>query len=287
MKNDIALLILAHHNPEQLSVLINHLKNDFDLYIQIDKKSSLNINELPSGRNVNYYKEIEVYWGDFSQVHNMHFILKKAYHNGYQHYLFISGDDLPIKSNTYIKNFLNQKKDAIYMYANPLPIKTWGFNHGYDRLDRYWFMGMNNRKNVKIIGRITLMLQRFFRIKIKRFSTDYYAGSNWLNLTHDSVSYLFSFLKENPSYLKKLKYSRATDEIWVQSVLMNSTFKKHVVNHDMRYIDWETGPDFPRIFDETDIEKIKNSEALFGRKFKLKSENKFIEKFLDGLNNIN
>lgn len=264
---NIAILILAHHNPKQLSVLINHLQPDFDVYVQIDKKSSLNTKELPAHPNVFYFKEIEVYWGHVSQVFNMKFILEQAFKKGYDRYCIISGDDLPIKSNTHIKEFFNAHKAHIFMYANPLPIKTWGFNHGFDRLDRYWWLKTDKRNFVKVLGRITLIIQRFLIIKIKRYPIKYYAGSNWLNLTHESLEYLFNFLNENPAFLKKLKYSRATDEIWVQSVIMNSPLKEHVVNDDLRYIDWVTGPDYPRTLDESDLNKIKKSKSLFARKF--------------------
>ncbi|WP_338359644.1 beta-1,6-N-acetylglucosaminyltransferase [Yeosuana marina] len=281
--NKIAILILAHHNPEQLSVLINHLQPDFDVYVQIDKKSNLGIKELPKKSNVYCFKEIKVYWGHVSQVYNMKFILEQAFKRGYERYCIISGDDLPIKSNSYIKTFFAKHKNNLFMYANPLPIKTWGFNHGFDRLDRYWFMQTDNRKLVKIRGRITLILQRILGIKLKRYPIAYYAGSNWLNLTHESLDYVFNFLKENPLFLKKLKYSRATDEIWFQSIIMNSPLKGKVINDDLRYIDWTTGPDYPRNLDDTDLEKIKKSNRLFGRKFKLNKEDYKLLLFLNKL----
>lgn len=281
MRNSIAILILAHHNAEQLSLLIEHLKPDFDIFVQIDKKSALDINSLPKGENVSYFKEIAVYWGHFSQIQNMKFLLEQAYRTAnYSHYCFISGDDLPIKSNQFIKSFLLENRDKIFMYSNPLPIKTWGFNGGYDRLDRYWFMKINHRKTAKILGRLSLLFQRFLRIKLKRYDMDYYAGSNWVNLSAAAVDYLFKFLNENPSYLKKLKYSRATDEIWIQSVLGNSSLKTNIVNYDLRYIDWTSGPDFPRTLTMEDYEKIRKSDALFGRKFSLQKDPKLVESLL-------
>lgn len=267
--NITAILILAHHNPTQLSFLINKLKLDFDIYVQIDKKSNINIENLPKAKNIYYYKEIKVYWGHVSQVYNMKFIIEKAFKKGYERYCIISGDDLPIKSNEYINNFFANSKDKIYMYTNKLPIKTWGFNYGFDRLDRYWFMKTDLRKLAKIRGRITLGIQRVLGLKIKRFPLNYYAGSNWLNLTHESISYVFKFLKENPTFLKKLKYSRATDEIWIQSILMNSEFKHLIINDDLRYIDWTSGPEYPRVLGDSDIDSIKSSKALFARKFNI------------------
>jgi hypothetical protein len=279
-KNNIAILILAHHNLEQLSLLIKHLQSDFDIYVQVDKKSDLNVELLPKASNTYYFKEIDVYWGHVSQVYNMKFILEQAFLKGYERYCFISGDDLPIKSNVYIKNFFSKHKNEIFMYANPLPIKTWGFNKGFDRLDRYWFMQSDARKLVKIRGRITLIIQRLLGIKIKRFPLNYYGGSNWLNLTNESLMYIFNFLNNNPLFLKKLKYSRATDEIWIQSIIMNSTLKNLVINDDLRYIDWETGPDYPRTLANSDFENILKSKGLFGRKFKLIKNDKSLHNFL-------
>lgn len=279
--NKIAIIILAHHNPEQLTVLINHLKSDFDLFVQIDKKSNLKINELPIAKNIYYFKEIEVHWGGFSQVFSMYSILRKAYlKQKYDNYIYISGDDFPIKSNLSIKTFFKKHNNNIFMYANPLPIVTWGFNKGFDRLDRYWYMKFNSRKFAKIFARLTLYFQRLFFIKNKRFPIKYYAGSNWVNLTNKSVNYIFEFLQNNPSYFKKLKYSRATDEIWIQSILMNSQFKDYVINYDLRYIDWNKGPDFPRTLDLTDYNEIIKSDALFARKFNLKKNKEIITKLL-------
>lgn len=283
MENNIAILILAHHNPEQLSLLINHLQKDFSLYVQIDKKSELKIEELPQYNNVFYYKEVKVYWGDYTLVQNMHYVLEKAYQHAHSHYLFISGDDLPIKSNKEIISFFKTNKNNIYMYANALPIKTWGFNHGFDRLDRFWYMKIKSRNLVKIINRILLNFQRVLKIKRNRFPIDYYAGSQWLNLTHEALQTVFNFLDQNPSYLNKLKYSRATDEIWIQTILMNSSLNDKVINTDLRYIDWETGPEFPKVLNELDVSNLSASKALFARKFNYENNKVFINNLLNNL----
>lgn len=283
MENNIAILILAHHNPKQLSLLVNHFYTDFNVYVQIDKKSDLIIEELPKNDNVIYFKEINVYWGDFSLVENMLFLFKKAYKNRHSHYLLISGDDLPIKSNKEIISFFKANQNKIYMYANPLPIKTWELNNGFDRLDRYWYMKIKSRNLVKIINKIFLYAQRVLGIKLKRFPIKYFAGSQWLNLTYESLKLVFNFLEKNPDYLKKLKYSRATDEIWIQSIIMNSALREKVINNDLRYIDWTSGPEFPRILNENDENKLLESDALFARKFNLARDSKFINRLLNQL----
>ena len=284
MEPNIAILILAHHKPEQLHILIEHLQPGFDLYVQIDQKSQLRIADLPQFDNVYYYKEVEVYWGDFSQVLNMKHILEQAYARTYTHYLYISGDDLPIQSNRAIKNFFAEHPDQSFMYVNPLPIKTWGFNHGFDRLDRFWYMKIQHRKIAKIIGRTTHLIQKLLGIKQKRFPLPtYYAGSNWLNLTHAAATEVFNFLDDNPAYLQSLKYSRATDEMWIQSIVMNSSLKDKVIHNDLRYIDWETGPERPRILNQEDYTLLQKSTALFARKFDLGRDHEFVIEFLQNL----
>ncbi len=283
MKNNIAIMILAHHNPKQLSVLIQHLQPDFDVYVQIDAKSTLDVDRLPKFDNVFYYKTIAVYWGHYSLVENMKWILEKAYHNNYEYYMYISGDDLPIKMNSSIKDFVYKNRDKSYMYANPLPIETWGFNKGFDRLDRYWFMKIKNRQFVKIVARITLGIQKVLSIKIKRFPISYYAGSQWLNLSNEAVKVVFEYIKQYPEYLEKLKYSRATDEMWVQSILMNSSEKENVINNDLRYIDWTTGPEFPRVLTQEDEHQLESSKALFARKFNMNRDEDFVIQFLNKL----
>ncbi|MDO5971133.1 beta-1,6-N-acetylglucosaminyltransferase [Flavivirga aquimarina] len=285
MEDKIAILILAHHNPDQLTTLIEHLSENFIVYVQIDKKSTLLISELPKHDNVFYFKEVNVYWGDYSLVENMLFVLEKAFKNNHSHYLFISGDDFPIKPNKEIIDFLTVNNSNIYMYANPLPIKTWTFNNGFDRVDRYWYMKIKSRNTVKAINRILLYVQRIFGIKIKRFPIKLYAGSQWLNLTHEALKAVFNFLNSNPEYLKKLKYSRATDEMWIQTIIMNnSVLKEKVINNDLRYIDWETGPEFPRVLNENDEKLLLKSNALFARKFNFNRDKKFINSFLNKLN---
>jgi len=285
MEDKIAILILAHHQPDQLSLLVNHLQPDFDVFVQVDKRSEIDIASLPKHENVFYYKEVAVFWGHVSQVENMRFILQKAYKNKYAYYLYISGDDLPIKTNRQIKEFVVANKQMSYMYINPLPIKTWGFNQGFDRLDRFWFMKIKSRRLVKLVARITLILQRIFFIKVKRFPINYYAGSNWINLNDKAVAEVFNFLETNPAYLQKLKYSRATDEMWVQSILMNSKEKDNIIHYDLRYIDWTTGPTFPRVLNEEDRGKIEESDALFARKFSYSKHSEFIKNWLLDLKN--
>ncbi len=72
----IAIIILAHKNQKQFTRLVNHLKNDFDLYINIDKRSKL---ELESFENVFVCKEHRVEHGVISLVTSTIAMLQEAF----------------------------------------------------------------------------------------------------------------------------------------------------------------------------------------------------------------
>ncbi|WP_405292904.1 beta-1,6-N-acetylglucosaminyltransferase [Algibacter sp. Ld11] len=285
MKKKIAVLILAHSNSEALTRTITLLSQNFDIFVQIDKKSKLNIDDLPKITNCFYFKEITVFWGGYSQIENMCFILREAFNPKYSHYVFISGEDIPIKSNSYISSFFNENIKNSYMSARKFPVSSLGFNGGLDRVQRYWFMKINNRLIAKIVARLTLFVQKLFHIKVKTFKIDFYGGSNWINISHEALQYVFNFLNENPSYMKKLKYSRATDEVWIQSILMNSPLRDNIILDDLRYTDWESGPEYPKTLTIQDYQKIIESNALFARKVKKENDNVLIEKIFKKIKN--
>ena len=116
-----AILIIAHNNLEILKKNILILDNsNIDFYIHIDKKSSIEINDILKDNqlldlksNIYIYKEISVYWGGYSQIQVELFLLKQAIINSnnksfeYGHLHLISGVDLPLVNSDYFVRFFN------------------------------------------------------------------------------------------------------------------------------------------------------------------------------------
>ncbi|HGV3901192.1 TPA: beta-1,6-N-acetylglucosaminyltransferase, partial [Klebsiella pneumoniae] len=42
---------------------------------------------------------------------------------------------------------------------------------------------------------------------------------------------------------------------------------ENYINDALRYIDWVSGPEYPKILNEEDVDKIKKSNCIFARKF--------------------
>jgi hypothetical protein len=56
--------------------------------------------------------------------------------------------------------------------------------------------------------------------------------------------------------------------MFIQSILLNSEYSSKVIADDLRYIDWISGLDSPKIFVNNDFEKLLSLQnKFFARKF--------------------
>ncbi len=278
----ICFLILAHKNQNQLMRLINHLKNDFDIYIHIDKNSNINFKSFD---NVRIYKKINVHYAEFSQITATLFLIKEAYKNNYDRYCFISGQDLPLKNNNYIQNFFDSNLDKEYMCYLQINSfkdnKVFSFPH-YNRVKYYNFEGAS-RKFLHASIRDFISNLNITKKKVKY---DIYYGSQWWNLTNNAVEYILSYLNKDKYFINQFKNVWGSDEFFFQSILLNSELKNSCINNNLRYIDWsEQKGSSPKTFKITDYDMIKNSinNNLFARKFDENFDNDIIDKLYKDL----
>lgn len=66
---------------------------------------------------------------------------------------------------------------------------------------------------------------------------------------------------------RRLDNTTCGEEIFFQTILLNSSFKNNIVNNHLRYMDWNapTGT-LPKILSADDFEKIYKKDFLFCRK---------------------
>ncbi len=94
-----------------------------------------------------------------------------------------------------------------------------------------------------------------------------YGGNTYWSLTREAVQYVITHTQENPKFLKRFNFTFCAEEMYFQTVLMNSSFKESINHDDLRYMDWATGRGGnPAFLDETDFESIISSKKLFARK---------------------
>ena len=56
------------------------------------------------------------------------------------------------------------------------------------------------------------------------------------------------------------------DELFFQTLIMNSTLRDSVVNDNLRYLDWSREP-APAVLGVGDVDRMLGSDKLFARKF--------------------
>ena len=220
-------------------------------------------------------QSIDVRWGSVSQIEVMLLLLRSAQCYDYQYFSLISGDDIPLSSNASREQFFKQAylKQTEFMGYNSIHNAT-------QRLE-IKYLPFLYQKDHSILGKMRrkffLMYAQFFRKQDISHLPELYKGSTWFSLTGEAVSYILNYIDQHPTYFKAFEHSLCGDEVFFQTILFNSPFRSYIYGIDdnlpdcemgARYIDWVSGPSYPRELNQTDFEKMKRSGLLFARKMK-------------------
>jgi glutathione synthase/RimK-type ligase-like ATP-grasp enzyme len=107
-----------------------------------------------------------------------------------------------------------------------------------------------------------------------------YAGSMWWIIDEYSMNYILEYVKNNPDYVSFHKKTFAADELFFHMILLNATDEKvrqSIVNDDKRFIKWkDINASHPEQLEEKHLEEIKNSDALFARKFDITEDDEIL-----------
>jgi len=278
---NLAYIIQAHTGENQLVSLINQLTDvDTDIFLHIDRKNDeLNSNLLERYSlvsNVYIVKDrVGVNWSGFSMVEATLKLMNMVQGIGkkYDYISFISGQDYPLKSNEYIKKYLTDNKGKEFIESRDIAQHFW-------RLKCYNFF-RENKNNRKLYMRILDSLIRYPQKKLiwrNNFkNTKLYYGSTWFTITYDCMLYILNYVMDNPEYKKQYNHTSCSDEHFFQMIVMNSQFKKNVINNNQRYIDWAEGANSPKTLTVKDYDNLKNSEKLYARKFNYKIDKDITE----------
>jgi|LSQX01.1.fsa_nt_gb hypothetical protein len=274
-----AYLIMAHGNFEYLKKLIESLDDPRnDVFVHIDKKA--NFTDFEMLRKDIYFSPIQfierrnIKWAGFSGIVCELDLLKAATdRNIYDYYHLISGSDLVLKTQNEIHQFFDQNKGREFVEFDDQEI-----DDEYLERIKYYYLFQDvygrNRKNIFLLGlyvidKILLPIQKILKInRIKKDNIKFQKGTNWFSISHDFAKHVIS--QEEWIY-KTFKYSVSGDELFLQTILINSSFKenlshpKHLKeNINMRLIDWSRGKPYTWRKDDYDI--MNNSNMFYARK---------------------
>ncbi|MCW2488641.1 hypothetical protein J5069_22310 [Candidatus Symbiopectobacterium sp. NZEC127] len=308
-----AYLIQAHSNFIVFKELILALQHPLvDIFIHIDKKVDIEPFKKIIDDNATYKKNayfisdrVDVKWMGFSQVQATLHLLKYAVNNNeYSHISLISGADYPVKRIEEINDFLSKNIHSEFISFWRLSDRpTW-----LHKIEYYYpidFIGIRNWKKDAFklfFWGLFFSIRHLFPKRSFLKNIEPYGGSSWWTITGDAARFIVNFSCENTEFNNYYKYCHASDEMYFQTILLNSRFKENVFMYkeytqwrndcrsdefednmldeklfNLRFIDWSGRNGFyPTVLDESDYKLILNSNCLFARKFDDKKSEKLL-----------
>ena len=281
-----AYLIMAHTQPELLKKLLERLDDERnDIYLHIDSKAKdypiSDVAAVLKKSKCIVTERTDVKWGSYSQIHCEMVLLKEAVKTEHSYYHLLSGMDLPIKSQDEIHKFFDEHAGLEFVDED-LP----EINESALSRVKYFHTFYGKAGSMEdILGAVETKLQR--RMGVNRLKKEknviFQKGRNWFSITHG----LAKLVVEKEEWIRRIFAKTVCgDEVFLQTVARNSEYAEKICNPntmpeipDTRLIDWTRGSNNnPYVFREIDLEELKNSRALFARKFDLNIDKKIVEK---------
>jgi len=271
-----AYIILAHKNPDQLERLIDRLDDGLSsFFIHIDKSSFMNKGTAiyTKNENIELVPGVVTAWGSFGLVeatlNAMATVRKRS--DDFERIILLSGQDYPIKSNDYINEFFSSSEYSVFMDSFLLPnYEKWDLDGGIYRVNKYFFgFSFFNKyaaKTINFLSSYIALLRRVIQNEMQHFY-----GSQWWTMDMYTLSYVLDYVLNNPGYSKFHKYTFAPDELFFQTILLNSKdekLSKSILNDNKMFMKWANSSSAsPEILRKNDFDEILKSSALFARKF--------------------
>lgn len=257
----IAYFILVHRYPEQFKRLFRSIYLPGNSYVvHIDKSSGAALADdiaafLEPYQGAQILPARNALWGGYSlvdaELRGMAALLEMS--SDWTHFINLSGQDFPLKSQGYIRNFLAAHPGKQFIRAV------------CQRSQRPDTMNRVNHYFVELLGKIYRTgIARKFLAGVEPF-----IGTQWKAVTRGFCEFVCH--DAGASRFKRFyRNSFIADEAFFQTVIMNHAGHSEVMNDDLRMIDWVPDGDIklrPRNYGSADIVSLIGSKDLFARKF--------------------
>ena len=247
----LAAMIIAHKNADQLIRLIQSLKDpDIDVFVHLDKKWKLSESEIDAIRQATPYvtvieKRISGFLDTWSLCEIALELAKGAFAVGreYAYYMLLSGQDYPIKSVAYIKEYLVSQHPKPLIDCTPLRKDNWiysGFKwirfHWYYRLveritRRKWARKLLLLPAYAVQAVVTVIMRPPYK-RLKKQGVELYGGSAWWILPHEVIQKAVELADSNSAIVKAFRLKNTPEETYFQTVVMNSDYRDMVEVND-------------------------------------------------------
>ena len=222
-----------------------------------------------------FTKQCDNRWGSIKLVETEFVLFEIARSYGtYKYYHLLSGVCLPIKNQDYIHNVCDKLYGKEFVGYEKEDMQT--ICNLRKKLKYYYIFQRHFRKDNTVIGGIIEFVQKMFLeiqkcVGINReYTMEIKKGCNWVSITNDFVEYL---LRKKTDVLHIFNHTLCPDEIFLQTILWNSPYRKNIYDYNdeyhscLRKIDWVRG--YPYVWKKEDFDELMNdgNECFFARKF--------------------
>ena len=261
-------LIQAHKDLGQLNALVEQLRDDdFLVYVNLDRKCDIDPAGVdPRARLVQ--KRIDVHWGGFSQVQAALNSLAQivAEVPEFDKVLFLSAQDFPLLSNAALKEELARLRDheLLDTVAIGHAPGQWAADFRY----QYFYREGSGRAE-RLLASLVNKAMRATGLKRRMpGAMRPYGGSSWWALSRACVCALLERVRREPGMVRFFRSVACPDELFFQTLVMNSPFSTRVLGRNFRYVQWpENGARNPKVLDEADFERILAARDQAGAHF--------------------
>jgi hypothetical protein len=257
-----AYLILAHHRLHQVVRLVERLSTERSVFfIHVDRRTSDSemrcLDPLRFRPNVHLVDRFVSRWAHFGLVRATLAGLRDAMaHESIQRVTLLSGQDYPIKPVHEIETFFDENPNSTYMEHHPLPRSDWGSRGGADRYEDIHFWAGSRHIAVPLAR---LGIERRPPGRRRPFQ-----GGQYFSIDRGSCEELLVAADQRTR--RFFARTHVPDEMFFQTVLMNSPAASRAVNDDLRLEIWGDGP-HPRVITSADLPLLVQSDRLVAKKF--------------------
>lgn len=259
----IAYIVLAHQYPDQLVRLVERLKTETaSFFIHLDRKAEPTlyrriVKDMGSLPNVYLLKRHNCNWGEWGHVSATVEGIKAIVSSGipFDYAVLLTGQCYPLKPNRDIEHFLKANQGFSFMEYFPLP-SFW-----LPRVEM-WYLRFLSKKIILPNAYLKFLGKRKPPGGVKLFG-----GSAYWCLSRECIEYLHDFVRHKHRLLNFFRFTWAPDEMFFQTILLNSPLQRTIVNDSCWYISWLPAAANPRVLASADLETMSATKKLFARKF--------------------
>jgi hypothetical protein len=276
----------VHKNPAQVRRLVKKLYFTHDqFYVNIfgnypsEQTWAKSLEEFRSHNFFVTHKYSQA-WGTFKLVEATLNSMQYFADKDYDYFINISGQCYPLKSIEEIHSFFENKTNA-FIDEFSLPDEApsgWGKRGGLDRIQNSYYKNPFS-KVIKLFGVDKLNFVKIPRLRRAiPFNLEPFGGSMWFCLPKKQVNYILDYIKTKSEIIDFFKDTLCSDEIFFQTLLMNSEYKSTVINDNLRLINWSTtNTSHPALMTISDADELLKSTKLFARKFDTEVDGRILD----------